>query len=135
MSYSVVIFDASPNHRRLMTFLLLKQGLSVQTFPCEWINPAQLEGLHPDLLIVGCLKGDIDSEIELLHMIQTHVAGSGISILICTTNLELLGTHVECLGIQRLRLLSKPFDANEFLAAVRQALNFQGADGERESRH
>ena len=123
MSRSVVIFDPVPNHFKLMCVLLVSRGYHVLTFPCEGMASAQLESLQPDLFIVGCLKGYIQNELDIIRKLRAQPATAAIPILICSTGIETLQTLVERLNLEGLVLLGKPFTATDFLAAVQQTLN------------
>ncbi|HEV7129631.1 MAG TPA: response regulator [Ktedonobacterales bacterium] len=91
---------------------------------------AEVEQVKPDLILLDYLFGNERLGWQMLQMLKMHRSTATIPIIVCTAAVrEVLDIEADLLS-HRVRLVRKPFEIDELLAAVAEAL----AEPSRESK-
>lgn len=123
MPRSIMVIDDTPAILELYQDLLTDEGHAVTSYDRPLRTLAEVERVGPDLIIVDYLMGGEKAGWALLQMIQANPKTAGIPLILCTaaTNDVLeIRDQLQRLGV---RLLRKPFEIDELIGVVNEALN------------
>jgi CheY-like chemotaxis protein len=81
-----------------------------------------VQGARPDLVILDCLFGGENRGYPLLQQLKRDPRTAGIPAVLCTVDQVFLREHERELGWYGARTLAKPFDVDDLLDLVRDAL-------------
>ena len=82
-----------------------------------------VEHIMPDLLILDYVAGWERSGWHLLQTLHQTNSTSSIPVIICTTAIQLSNEIKDYLDKTGISIISKPFDINDLLATIDQALH------------
>jgi DNA-binding NtrC family response regulator len=86
-------------------------------------DPASVERISPDVIILDCLFGRDANGVGMLGALKRHPATASIPIVLCSAASGAILEAVEpYLNDPRVRLIQKPFQIDELSAAVFQML-------------
>ncbi|MEP7289971.1 MAG: response regulator [Chloroflexota bacterium] len=118
----IVIFNHSPNLLKLFQAALSKKGYKISTHLQEMSHLDQIMQDPPDLIILGTLKGYLDSEVEIIQKIRQDSTAGTIPIIVCTTGDLFLAKNEQVSEVKYFSIVPKPFDIQDLLSAVEAAL-------------
>jgi DNA-binding NtrC family response regulator len=122
----VVVFNHSSNLLTLYRITLGQRGYDVMTFDHDFSDFKDLEACSPDLLILGNVTGISHDEIDMLIQLRKHPYLHNIPVVLSTTASENLLPLEKIQRAGNVHVLYKPFDVQDLLIAVRQALQTSG---------
>ncbi|MHC9541308.1 MAG: response regulator transcription factor [Vulcanimicrobiota bacterium] len=117
----VYIIDDDPSVRRALTRLLASEGIKVETFSsaCEFLEKGLTGG-------AGCLILDVNMPDRSGLDLQQEMNGKGLSLpIIFITGFGDIPMSVKAMKSGAVDFLTKPFNDEELLKAVRGALEQQ----------
>lgn len=119
----ILVVDGSQALLDLFRDLLEGEGYRVSTQAALDRDPATIERLAPDLIILDYLCCREDRCAPLLQQLQTDLGTRAIPVILCTgvpDEVEGLGEHLAELGV---RVVLKPFDLDHLLGVIGHALH------------
>ena len=120
MSQQVLIVDDEPDLLRALSVRLSAAGFVCQTAQDGVDALTKLQTYRPDLIIVDLVMPNMDG-FELCQRLKEDAVTASIPVLVLTAVPPYaLGPRLSGLGA--VRVLHKPFDSIELVAAVRGAL-------------
>jgi DNA-binding response OmpR family regulator len=118
----IAVFNHSPNLLTLYRITLGQRGYEVMTFDHDFSDFSDVERVNPDLLILGNVQGINHDEIEMLMKLRAHPQLNSIPVILSTTASENLLPMDKLQRAGNVHVLYKPFDVQDLLITVRQAL-------------
>lgn len=106
--------------RGLIRDLLEEDGLRVSTIDA-W-DVARVKELRPDVLLLDYRGDAVDAGWAFLASLKADPETAGIPAIFLTADHLAVGAHAGQLATLGVRTLLKPFDVEELVAAVRDAL-------------
>jgi DNA-binding response OmpR family regulator len=84
---------------------------------------SEIEQINPDLIILDFIFGGEKFGWQMLQMLKMQQSTAKIPVIVCTVAVDLVREQEGYLTSKGIRVIYKPFDIDELLDAVRQALN------------
>ena len=122
----ILVFNHSPNILRLFSEVLTKKGFEVVTRLEEVTTLEQVEGIDPDVIILGYLRGTPDDGGDILIDLQAHPTLGKIPIIVASTSVLQIQQHTPIGTMHGVSFLEKPFDMNALVHAVQDAVALAG---------
>lgn len=106
----------------LFRIALEQEGYEValSSYPLQKFH--EIEEMRLDLIILDVVFGQQKLGWQMLQMLRMHPPTASIPIIICTAAIEEAQQQEGYLVSRGIRVLYKPFDLEEFLSIVREAL-------------
>ena len=82
----------------------------------------EIEQIHPDLIILDIIFDEHTSGWDMLRLLKMQPTTTHIPIIICSAALGEVQTRARDLIAQGVRILYKPFDLDDCLVMIKQAL-------------
>lgn len=120
----VLVMDGVPAILDLLREILEEDGYRVTT-SLECLNPSQLRALSPDAILQECrFAGAPAFDKQYLRTLRDNSALAHIPIIFCTTCTRVVqdAALAEQLRQLHVRVVRKPFDIDELLAILAEAL-------------
>jgi FixJ family two-component response regulator len=130
MSHTAVIFNSSLNSFTLYWAILASKRYEVLAYGQDVLTLADVEALHPVLLVIDHVTGLNSLELDNLHTLLARSALASLPILVITSAIDISTTYPFLQTVPNVTLLVQPFDYRTFLARVEQALQKCGARGD-----
>ena len=124
----ILVFNHSPNILRLFNEVLTKKGFEVIARLEEVTTISQVEGIDPDIIILGYLRGLPDGESDIVLELQAHPTLGKIPLIIATTSVLQMQQQTPIGAIQGISYLDKPFDIDALMRVVNEAVAMSGAE-------
>ncbi len=83
---------------------------------------SDIEHVNPDLIILDFVFGDQKTGWQMLQMLKMRRSTATIPVIACTAALDLVREQEGYLVSQDVHVIFKPFDIDQLLASVKQAL-------------
>jgi DNA-binding response OmpR family regulator len=123
MGARIIVIDNSEVIRKLLTYNLQRRGFQVFSYPYTGINQADLEPLHPDLILLDFNIRDDGQGWDFLQILKMDDATAKIPILIFTTSPHFSPELEGFLSARYIHVVYKPFDLATFLPLVQKTLS------------
>ena len=123
--YLILVADSSLAIRTLISDVLTDEHYTVFCCQQQWATVDAIERLRPDLLILELHHVNLAAIFLLLHQLRQRSTTQAIPMLAISTDAPLLNRLAHPLGQFNCATLGKPFDLDQLLASVAQALNPQ----------
>src|SRR5579875_1451151 len=122
----ILVVNDTQEILELFRLLLEDEGYEVMlsSFPIQKVT--EIEQMHPDLIILDLVFGDQKSGWQMLQMLKMWNSTASIPIIVCTAATQLVREQEGYLVSKGVHVVYKPFDIDELLAAVKQALEIPG---------
>ena len=118
-----VINDDTPFLDLMHQLLQETEGYEVRTRK-EWEGAYEfVKSQRPDLVILDIRIGGEERGWQILQMLTLDPETLPIPVIVCSAAVDDLHEHQALLDRYGVRALPKPFDLDDLLAAVRQALD------------
>ena len=125
MSPRVLVLEADPAIVDLYRDLFSDQGYEVTLLAQPVVDPHAIAALQADLILLELhVSGDVDCP-EFIDKLKTHSATAAIPMVVCTSALHLLPPLEGMLAEYHVPVIRKPFQINQFLAVIHQAVASQ----------
>lgn len=90
------------------------------------LKVSEVEQIRPDLIILDIIFGDQKTGWQMLQMLKMKRSTASIPIIVCTAALREVQEQEGYLISQGIRVLYKPFDIDNLLTLIDQALKPDG---------
>jgi CheY-like chemotaxis protein len=123
MAKHILVFDDSEVMLQLFDEILRAEAgyeVTLATFEPDMIG--RLKQLEPDLIIADQLHGEEPLGWQLLGILKEDRDTTEIPIILCTDALSELHDWQDFLAASNIIVISKPFNVDDLLSAVRQQL-------------
>jgi DNA-binding NtrC family response regulator len=128
MSRLVIAIDNYSAILDLMEEVLSTEGYTMRRGCMSHLNVHDIQCDHPDFVILEIDPFAPNNTIEFLGKLRACVATAPIPVIVESTDGRLLETLAEPLHQLGCITLEKPFDLNQFLAAIGKADHVHGFD-------
>ena len=118
----ILVIDDEPSILALYRDLLEDEGYRVTLWTVPERDPAGIHALGPDAIVLDLLIGREDLGFRFLERLKSEPATAAIPVLVCSADVDLLERARERLAAGDCGAVRKPFDIDEFLAAIRACL-------------
>ena len=112
----------------LEMFRLLLEGEQYEVvlsgFPI--LRVSEIEQVQPDLIILDIIFGNQKPGWQVLQMLKMQRSTASIPVIVCTAALHEVQEQEGHLISQGVRVIYKPFEIDNFLAIIQQALKPNG---------
>lgn len=122
MAHRILVIDDTQEILDLFQVILEAKGYEVLLSTHAYENVVEIEHLHPDLLILDFLIGKQNEGWQLLQILKMHAPTASIPVIICTAALKEVSEQEDYLQKKEIQIVFKPFDIDELVHAVKQAL-------------
>jgi DNA-binding response OmpR family regulator len=119
---TILVINDDQEILTLFEEILREAGYGALLYSAAIRDLAEIESLHPDLIIIDYLIGHEESGWQMLQKIKLRRATATIPIVVCTAATKLLLETSGYLLSKRVVALPKPFDIDELLSAIERAL-------------
>ncbi len=123
----ILSIDHTPDILSLLNDLLAEEGFRVTTWNHADKNLAEIVALAPDLITLDYMWSSADDDWSFLQLLRLDRRTAHVPIILCTgavREVEALGPHLQSMGVA---VVFKPFDIDQMIQAVRNALGLQVA--------
>ncbi len=121
MTARILILDDDPDLCTLYQALLDDAGYTCLVHP-NLPEIATVIDLQPHLILLDYFRGPTPYGWIFLIQLNTYRETEQIPVLLCTANHATVTTHAQDLATFNVTVVYKPFDVDDFLAAVRYCL-------------
>lgn len=124
MSQRIIVIDDAPEIIELYQVLLADEGYQTVAFSQAIDDAQELERAQPDLIILDWLFGREPAGMRVLDTLSAHPPTATVPVIICTAAPMLMDVDylLETRGVE---IVSKPFEIETLLTAVRRVLSSQ----------
>jgi DNA-binding response OmpR family regulator len=119
----VLVVNDTQDILDLFRRLLEDEGYEVVLSGSPVQQVSEIERISPDLIILDFIFGGEKFGWQMLQMLKMQHSTAKIPIIVCTAAVEIVREQEGYLTSKGIRVIYKPFDIDELLDAVRQALN------------
>ena len=102
--------------------ILEDEGYEALLYSFAVTNIADIEQLKPDLIILDYIFGTEKLGWQTLQLLKMHRSTAGIPVILCTAATREVREIDGYLVAHDIQVVAKPFDIDDLLNAVRQAL-------------
>ncbi len=123
----VLVWDSDHTLLELLTVLLSDEGgYEVLTCPIDGDLRNLILRERPDLVFLDLAAGNrVDSDWSMIEFLRLAPDTCGIPVILCSIAFDKQAKYINRIEELGVRLLLKPFDIDELLGMVRDALNRQ----------
>jgi len=122
MAKLIVVVDDAPEILELYKELLTDEGYDVRLYSAVDTVVQDVQKLQPDLLIVDFLLGGSTTGWQLIQRLTNAQNNASMPIILSSGACETLTSLKEQLLAAHVQLLPKPFDIDNFLVQVKNAV-------------
>lgn len=123
MTKLIMTVDRAPEVLELYEAILDTEGFKVSSHQTVSINVPKVKDIKPDLVITDYLFENEEEGRKFIQELRQEGATRHVPVIICTTATRQIQNLKDLLQVERISIISKPFDLNEFVGAVYAALN------------
>ena len=122
MPSRILIIEDDPYNMDLFSTLLQSEGYEVALSDKAYEDMAEVEAIQPHLIILDIRLRTREEGYTCLQKLRLYRTTEDIPVIVCTAATEFIREYEETLLRKGIPVLSKPFDIDELLGAVRQRL-------------
>jgi DNA-binding response OmpR family regulator len=118
----ILVVNDTQEILELFRLLLEEEGYDVVLagFPLQQIS--DVERVNPDLIVLDFVFGDQKTGWQMLQMLKMRRSTATIPVIACTAALDLVREQEGYLVSQDVHVVFKPFDIDQLLTSIKQAL-------------
>jgi len=122
MATRILVVNDTQELLDLFQILLEYEGYEVMlsSFPFKHIK--EIEKIQPDLIILDFLFGDKQMGWQMLEVLKMQRSTASIPVIACTAALQDVREQEGYLVSQGVHVVYKPFDIDQLLTTIKQAL-------------
>ncbi len=121
----ILVLDDDQSILDLYQLVLEEEGYRVHLVKIAFEKVQEIEAIHPDLIILDLKMNSHTDGFLLLQKLKMYRPTKDIPVIVCTAGLEMIQEQEEIYRQKGIPILYKPFDLDELLVFVRQALSAQ----------
>lgn len=118
----ILISNHAPEILDLLQELLAEEGYRVTLHPRASEDLASVVAESPDLIIIDYMWPSSDNEWTLLNMLRIDRHTRHIPVILCTAAVRQVREMEDHLLRMGIRVVEKPFDIDELIAVIADAL-------------
>jgi DNA-binding response OmpR family regulator len=122
----VLVINDTQELLEMFRLLLEQEGHEVVLSGMPILKVSEVEQIRPDLIILDIIFGDQKTGWQMLQMLKMKRSTASIPIIVCTAALREVQEQEGYLISQGIRVLYKPFDIDNLLTLIDQALKPDG---------
>ncbi len=122
MPRRIMIMDDAAEIVALLHDLLTEEGYDVAAYAALQ-DLEEVERVNPDLIILDLLFGGETQGWQILQQLETRPSTASIPVLLCSAANAQLEAHADVLHAKGVRMVAKPFDVDDLLAGIAEALD------------
>ena len=122
MAAPILVINDDHAILELFRLLLEEEGYQVNLSLIAFEDVREVEKLAPSLIILDLKVGRDNQGMLLLQQLRMYRPTMAIPIILCTAAMQMIREQEETLRLKGIPVVYKPFDVDELLAVVRQAL-------------
>ena len=130
MSARIMIINDTQEILELFRLILEPEGYEVALYSYAIRDMADVERVNPDLVIVDFFFGVERQGWQMVQKLKMNRRTASIPIIVCTAADQAVRDIEGYLQAKNIALVPKPFDIDDLLLAVKQALNPRFSAGE-----
>ncbi len=118
----ILVVNDTQSILELFRIALEQEGYEVilSSYPLQKYH--ELERIHADLIVLDLVFGAQKTGWQMLQMLKMHPLTASIPVIICTAALDEARQQEGYLVSKGVLVIYKPFDLEEFLSIVKEAL-------------
>jgi DNA-binding response OmpR family regulator len=125
MTTRVLVINDAQEVLELFRLILEPEGFEVVLYSYAIRDMNEVERVKPDLIIVDFFFGVQREGWQMVQKLKMHRPTASIPIIVCTAADQAVREIEGYLQAKNIALVPKPFDIDDLLIAVKQALNPQ----------
>ncbi len=122
MAVRILVVNDTQEILELFREILELDGYESILYSQAILDMAEIERLKPDLIILDYLFGAEKTGWQMLQKLKMRKATAKIPIIVCTAAIREVRDIEGFLQMKGITLVPKPFDIDDLLRAVKQAL-------------
>ncbi len=122
----ILVINDTQELLEMFRLLLEQEGHEVVLSGMPILKVSEVEQIRPDLIILDIIFGDQKTGWQMLQMLKMKRSTASIPIIVCTAALREVQEQEGYLISQGIRVLYKPFDIDNLLTLIDQALKPDG---------
>ena len=130
----ILVINDTQELLEMFRLLLESEGYDVVLSGMPILKVKEVEQIQPDLIILDIIFGDQKTGWQVLQMLKMQRSTAHIPIVVCTAALHEVQEQEGYLVAHGVRVIYKPFDIDELLTMITQALAaHQGKTNEKDA--
>lgn len=130
MMKHILVVEDDEGLREVFQAILEGEGYQVTPSPHIFENVADVERLHPDLVLLDIWLDTPNDGFAMLQMLRSSSRTRSLPVIFCTVAaLSSIQKKVETLREQGQAVIYKPFDLHDLLQTIRETLPPDGESG------
>ena len=125
MTTRIMVINDTQEILELFRLILEPEGYEVALYSYAIRDMADIERVKPDLVIVDFFFGVERQGWQMVQKLKMNRRTASIPIIVCTAADQAVRDIEGYLQAKNIALVPKPFDIDDLLIAVKQALNSQ----------
>jgi DNA-binding response OmpR family regulator len=122
MAKHILVIDDALDLLQLLSVFLEEEGYEVVLSATPFHQVAEVEQIHPDLIILDIVFGQEQTGWQMLDALRSNRSTSGIPVVICSAALLRVQKQEDSLKEQGIPVVYKPFDIDVLLDTIRTLL-------------
>ena len=122
MTASILVIDDELPLLDLYRMMLEPEGYEVSVSERIFEDVVEVEQIHPDLIILDLKMGKEEQGWDLLRTLKSFPATGSIPVIISSAAHNEIVEKRDYLNKMKIPVVLKPFDVDDFLQTVHQAL-------------
>ena len=122
MRYTIMIVDASPDIRTLITDVLSEEGYAVSSCSKDDVVVDTIRSTQPDLALLELFPGGSEAMLHTLKQLRRHDGTQHTPLIVSSTDSRLLTRLAEPLDELNCGTLAMPFTIDQLLGCVSEGL-------------
>ena len=126
MSTRILVINDNQEILELFDEILREEGYEVVLYSHAFSDLEEVEKINPDLIVLDYLFGVERLGWQMLQKLKMRRSTANIPIVICTAAIQAVREIEGYLEMKGIRVVAKPFDIDDLLKGVREALHLPG---------
>jgi DNA-binding response OmpR family regulator len=128
MTTRIMVVNDTQEILELFREILTDEGYEVFLYSYGIQDLAEVERINPDLIILDHMIGGEPVGWQMLQKLKLRRATASIPVVVCTAAVKAVQEMEGYMKSKNVGLVLKPFDIDDLLAAIKQALKMQNLD-------
>jgi DNA-binding response OmpR family regulator len=126
MSTRILVINDNQEILELFDELLREEGYEPVLYSHAFSDLEEIEGIKPDLIILDYIFGTEKLGWQMLQKLKMRRSTANIPVVICTAAVQAVREIEGYLEMKGIRVVAKPFDIDDLLKGVHEALQLHG---------